>query len=373
MGRLYGPNGRPLVGPTGGLMYLNGPEGGTVEPPVGGGEAGEGGTSGSLVHGQPFFLTGTGFGTKSPATPDKYDDFSGGATGETVTNGWTATSNCTAQDGPHNNLDIPIYADDPVRGQSALAAQCRFHDLSGSSHYTSASQIKFTLNTSAASFYLDAYMQLKNVTGTNETMQNFKWLAVLYNGNNSRLLYQQNFGVDCNVVGDSSLLAGSYDYRFPGAGGLLPQYVDTWIHIQMLGRMDSTRDANDGILKFWVDHTLLLNLTNFRYRGSGWPEGSGLFDAVEVGQYRTPSNETDECTTNWANVYFDTSWARLELGNDAVYDDCTIREIQKPLTWGTTALSFTVNKGALSAGAVHLFVFDSTGAQVGDSTPLVMT
>lgn len=66
------------------------------------------------------------------------------------------------------------------------------------------------------------------------------------------------------------------------------------------------------------------------------------------------------------------SRARVEIGNDSVWQNCTHREIQIPLTWSDTVTTFTVNQGSFSVGDnLYLFVVDS-GGNVSNGFPITM-
>jgi hypothetical protein len=61
------------------------------------------------------------------------------------------------------------------------------------------------------------------------------------------------------------------------------------------------------------------------------------------------------------DAYYDTSLARVELGNNAVYDACTHRELQPLTAWTSTEVSFESNWGSFTGGTAYLFVVDANG------------
>ena len=62
------------------------------------------------------------------------------------------------------------------------------------------------------------------------------------------------------------------------------------------------------------------------------------------------------CFTFWDHVYFDTSFMRVELGNNAVYASCTKRVIQIPTSWSDTSIGVEVNIGTFGI-EVDLYAF----------------
>ena len=53
---------------------------------------------------------------------------------------------------------------------------------------------------------------------------------------------------------------------------------------------------------------------------------------------------------------------RVEIGNNAVFENCTHREIQPALTWSDTGITGTFNRGSFEVGdTVYFFVVDENG------------
>jgi len=65
----------------------------------------------------------------------------------------------------------------------------------------------------------------------------------------------------------------------------------------------------------------------------------------------------------WDEVYIDITRARIEIGNESSFANCTHREIQIPYgTWVDGSLTFTFNVGTFTAGqTAYIFVIDSSG------------
>jgi len=63
------------------------------------------------------------------------------------------------------------------------------------------------------------------------------------------------------------------------------------------------------------------------------------------------------------NVYIDNgTWAHIELGNNADYDSCTVREVQIPTAWSDSSITIKVNQGNFNKGeAAFLYVVDDNG------------
>ncbi|OGF43089.1 hypothetical protein A2303_04140 [Candidatus Falkowbacteria bacterium RIFOXYB2_FULL_47_14] len=90
-------------------------------------------------------------------------------------------------------------------------------------------------------------------------------------------------------------------------------------------------------------------------------------DQIRIGHYfdvsdRDGCNPSDTSVVYTDNVYIDTTWARVELGNASTYAASTHREIQIPSAWSANSITATVNPGSFTSGqAVYLFVIDANG------------
>jgi hypothetical protein len=65
----------------------------------------------------------------------------------------------------------------------------------------------------------------------------------------------------------------------------------------------------------------------------------------------------------FADLYMDTTLARVVIGDNGSYDSCTKREIQIPVTWSDSSLSVKMNYGSFADGdQAYLFVVDESGS-----------
>jgi len=61
-------------------------------------------------------------------------------------------------------------------------------------------------------------------------------------------------------------------------------------------------------------------------------------------------------------LYVDTTWSRVMLGNSKTLASCSILEPQIPSAWSTSEITVTINLGGLSGSKAYLYVFDSNNA-----------
>ncbi len=78
----------------------------------------------------------------------------------------------------------------------------------------------------------------------------------------------------------------------------------------------------------------------------------------KVFSYRWPSSTTKMFLDG---IYMDNSFARIEIGDNSVYANCTHREIQVATSWSDGQIDFAFNQGSLPNGQAYLFVIDENG------------
>jgi len=88
---------------------------------------------------------------------------------------------------------------------------------------------------------------------------------------------------------------------------------------------------------------------------------------ISVGGYARPTIGWPDApyTDNFryfADIYIDTTWQRVVIGDNQTYTNCTKREVQIPTAWATGEIAITVNQASFSSGTAYLFVVDSDGS-----------
>jgi len=117
---------------------------------------------------------------------------------------------------------------------------------------------------------------------------------------------------------------------------------------------EGTPNGNDGTIKIWHDNILVVDRTTTILLDT-----SNVFRGIRFGEYIGGGGLT--ATNYFDDIYVDNSWARVEIGDDPDYEDCSHREIQIPTDWSNSSIDIDFNKGSFSSGTVYLFVIDSSG------------
>lgn len=147
-----------------------------------------------------------------------------------------------------------------------------------------------------------------------------------------------------------------------GSTAMLNPMGGTWSKVEVLLTVSS---GTDGLVQITENGS-----TRLTYRGST-DNMTGTTRTFGVGGYaRSPSPNNFRYYTD---VYFDTSWARVVLGNASTFAACTMRELQVPTTWSSGSITVTTNLGAFKDGqTAYLYVIDSNGNANAQGFPVVL-
>jgi len=310
------------------------------------------GVVGPVAHGRSISIGGVGFGTKPTAAPLKYDDFQNLSLGQVVqANGWE-----------HNGDGVdPVASDGNLRSGTPFTRNA--HCL-----WTSANQASNMVlrGLTWTRFYFDGWHYF-HVDGDPQP-QNIKpirWHTLNAGAPNMYLNFytpSTSDGIahgrdgtpalDSAWFGSSGSNGGISNNDWPGS-----QIYNCWTHFQIIGDIGTPGVAN-GTWIIYLNSRLRWNRPgNTAMIASGYP----TFPELYIGNYvRTDVHGT--CHAYWDSVYVDSSWARVELGDNATYANCRHREIQIPSAWGTSGITATVNRGSFPENrTAYLFVTNTAG------------
>lgn len=306
--------------------------------------------TGTLSQGSEITIAGSGFGT-GPTTQLIWDDFEGGADGTTIpaspevgtwnrnnTTGDTRYSNTQKHSGSlamratHSSAEAwqqfnvtfsdstYLYAsfwfwyDAPLATESGQMKLCQVHGYPGTGDFAPG-------------------VMLGGFSGT--------WFAsyISYEDNTSD--HQQNWYAD---------YPGEWDIN-----GDHPPTRQTWHHFEFIGKQSTPNTAN-GSIDARINGTSVYTQNNVMTRknsGSYW----NLIEFC-VGM----TNFTSNNDTYLDDVYVNNTWARVEIGDNATYGNCTRRDIMPTTAWSATSITADFNAGGLADDTTaYLFVVDADG------------
>jgi len=295
------------------------------------------GVSGTLSSGQTVTVNGSGFGSKPQAAPVLWDSFEGGANGSLIQGAAAAVGKWDTGAGSEN----PVYS----------TAKAHSGSKSAQNNFVNNYNSSLAKNMTFTRLYMDFWI---NADYLDQKSRNFKpWR--LYGDNDS---YQLDYVWLCdgNLMNRVQESAGFSQGDWGG-----PNYSDNqWMHIQLVYNESSPNVAN-GTVRHFINSQVAGNDS-----GAIMTEKTTAhFDQIRIGHYWDRA-AVDACPSNSGatvfvdDVYIDTSWARVELGNASTYSGSTHREVQVASAWADGSIAVKFNPGNFASGSTaYLFVTDA--------------
>lgn len=325
------------------------------------------GSSGTPSQGSQLTVTGSGFGTKSPVSPLKWDDFEAGAVGSTVGNGWYTWTNLTGHEPRYSNAK-------PRTGTKGT--KTAFQDFTNGAYN---STLGLT-NQNIRKVYLSGWYFITN--GGNET-RNYKMLALRtgppgdWNSPNIRMDQHPNdgWGNDgeiytgeeatpvCGGTGSADRIPAR-DYSIgPGL------YAGAWHRFEVW--IDTDSAGPNGVYTVWRDLKTWASISG-RILTKDCP-----FSNLYLSSYYTNDGVGSPepwAQIHWDELYVDTTRARVEICDTSSWTARTRCEVQLPTAWSGTSVTFTVNQGAFADGSTgYVYVVEPGGTVNANGQSIVFT
>jgi hypothetical protein len=300
-----------------------------------------------------YTISGSSFGTKSTANPFTYDNFEDGTGDTTATIGtWENVQ----------NFDITTASVRHVASTYNVGYNFKSNVTVGSWSLDSTVSEKWFVQ---YWFKLDSNWTWGTGTyGDGGFLSNIKMFRLSTVprdvGGQQETPTVATYGWSNEMVYTTSDIANNGGGAFNS--GYQEQFTKNVWHCLKFEYKESSLDTFDGILRIWLDGILILNASGFKTREDvnqfKHPELLGWYNSWE-----TDSKSVLPDTFYLDEIYIDTTWSRVEIGNNSVYSSCTHREIQIPTAWSDTEITVTVNQGSFGNGeSAYLFVIDSNGS-----------
>lgn len=299
------------------------------------------GISGELSHGTNISITGSGFGDEIPSIM-LWDDFEEGTPGETLdaapkTGTWDLNG-----------------------GTPAIYSSAYSHSGAQSSYGT----------TSAGSMYSQFGSPASGGMTDQYYYASFWFIYDYPDGGSGQTKFIQLWGTYQQGDYNPGVMSGGFSgtwwatYIALESGGILQEnYNDgepsqnQWHHAEMILRQ-GTPDAEDGSVTIKIDGDIEYHQDGVKTRelvGESWERLWFFYGFTNMGDGTSKYNALDD-------VYLADSWARVEIGDDSNYSQCTHREIQVPTSWSADSVQITANPGSFSPGdTAYVFVVDESG------------
>lgn len=307
-------------------------------------------------------ITGSGFGTAG-ATNITFDNFDDGA----VTT--------TAKVGTWQSVNGLTVAAEARHAGSGYAAYLNFDNTTNHGYLTGSNAIlsrdwfvQYWIKLSSFDWGIGTY------TSDSRFLSNIKFFRLWNPGAVSEnFVSAWNFALDEEALNLVEYVEGSPSY-YTG----LPKTAitaDTWHCLSFQWRDSSATGEADASFKAWLDGAIVEDRSGFIGRST-----ENLKRPFIIGLYNSWEPNTDLGETNRAPNHFYLSDAyaaptlsRVEIGNNAVYGNCTHREVQVPTAWSDTSITVTPQFGSFAEdSSVYMFVVDADGNVSSGYGPIVI-
>ena len=299
--------------------------------------------TGAVSDEETIVISGSSFGTKSPAAPLKYDDFASGTNGQSIS-GWD----------DYNGL--PKYSTTEIRYSGTKSAH---QDYSGSDTGAGIGLEGSSIPDGTTELYVSFW------TWTESWGNAARNVKIMSTGTFD--FSAQNFWetrIDCYPETSSGHLYAMNGTGCTGGGG----YSDDWgigdspiaDDSQWHRTTSYVRIGTSGYRDLWLDEDLLSSISG------GFTNNSCELKYLLIGHYWA---DADSNANRYVDeVYVDITPARVEICNQSSWsaahdgsgtDHC---EIQSPSAWSATSISVTFNQGSFNTeDTAYLYVVDSSG------------
>ena len=307
-------------------------------------------TSGTMADGETVTITGSGFGTKSPAAPLVYDDFEDGAADVTASAlgrvNWGGLEEQTV-------LDNVVYG-----GAYAV-------------HHT------YTSGEDVGNFWV-----LDNTLGDASKIYVYlvrRWDGTFDNAaTNMKILriYPAAGGLpDLVVTFHGTAILGGWGPAYNAAveacdNPIFPTGYQknnwpvsgTWYPEEYVVQFSSATDAADGTYTHYRTGTELVTASDVTTRCSGY---TAIPQKIYIDGYQGGTGFVGDVYED--SIYVDNTWARTMLCTGATWAARATCEIQPASAWSDTEVTVTINQGNFADDATaYLYVVDADGAANAD-------
>jgi hypothetical protein len=368
------------------------------------------GVSGTVAHGNPLTITGTGFGAKTSAAPLWWDNASGASEGLAVpsTGEMTWVTSTLTGTNKHYNSVAPtavtqfsgvqnIKYRSSYRGVSPphsrtsyfmTGAHAEQFNCAGG-QWNNGMDVGVTIGDTSrhTEWYVSYYLRLDDNWASPNGTENYKYVnwdqcaprTTMYCGSPCYSVMMScacstgggikrsapacneayiNGPSQCDVLGSGcpSMSGPTCGYPVITHNYDKPNPKYSWV------KMEHILDWDGNYYKETVNRVTLLDtslyggcsVTTAKTTPGSVTVGGFFKSGVDCGSGQHHYN--DDNYRYFADLYVDTTLARVELCDAATYSGSTVCEPQIPSSWSTTSIGVTVNSGAIPDGTGYLYV-----------------
>lgn len=285
--------------------------------------------SGTISSGQSVAIAGSNFLSKSPAAPSMWANFEEGSVDETD----LCTGNLSNQIVTITQVKTASNSLYAVRG--APTGSTPFIGVSDSNNPTVYIFVKR---------YYDDADWWSNCTGGGENFKTLRFWPAPHSGY-PNFIIQDAFG-QMNYASEMTQGTAKLSDTYPP--------VQQW-NIEEYEADQGTLDTSDASIKVWYNG---VDGGDKTFQGKTTDNPTNWGDFLVQGQN---SNCDNSNYMYFDDLYIDTTWSRVMIGNASTFSNSTHKEIQIPTAWATGEITVVVNTGSFENGQAWLYVVDSNG------------
>ncbi len=314
--------------------------------------------TGDLVDGEDIVIAGT-FTAKTTAAPMKHETWDSGSNGQDVdvfdsgwigytstavldnSQAWNGTLSAANEEG-EDGAFLSNYL--TFSGQTVVYYSYRFrYDVTDP---TTLTQVKLGRIGNDTTFGRTGQDPNPYAGGATQALSGFRE----FDGYAMQCLIDWNsnyFQDEYNANDEFSPWYFSGESGFPTAG--------SWHRVEQYHQLSVPAGTANGESKAWIDYINLYSRETATTRGSGmtWDINCVLLGTMSGNDSATNMDLYVD------DVYVDNTYQRVELGNNAVFANCTKRKLLIPSVWATDEITATVSTINFSSGeTAYLFVVD---------------
>lgn len=325
------------------------------------------GVSGTVSNGQSIVIAGSGFGTKSTAQPQVWDNFEGGTVGQNLGAYTPAGALGGAWEAYNESGTLPVYS--TTRAHSGTKSMQ--HAIAGTGS-------KFTTygksGLGATEVYYSVWWRWDIIAGSNTSTP----IVKLYRMNSTPGFYSTttsrpaiwgtmrpsmnngavtSVGLDAEAIRDDSSAVETYDVHATGSKD------GAWHRAEIYWKLSSPAGTSNGVFQIWEDGTLRVDQQNIVTRANDTLAAKTIDNFLLPGMVDSTGLTSD---VNWYwysdDAYVDKTLQRVEICSGSTWASRGTCEIQPPSSWADTSSAVTVNQGAFAdSSSQYLYVVDAAG------------
>jgi hypothetical protein len=309
--------------------------------------------SGTFIHSKIVTITGSSFGTKSPAKPLVWIDFEGGSL--------SANSSLSASPDSYSAENITLASNTNPHSRSTYSA----YGVNFVNGVKTSSRLGGLLGGASKVFF---FARQKSEPGFFSSISNTKYIWLWPESSedtiDTRITYA-NYSNPHDPNWPSSGFAVQWTFGTPGGTATWKDSTcdkGQWC-ISEFQDSKGDIDVANGTLKYWLNGARRVNQSNVMNRTTKYP---AMYKRIEYATYYAISvpgtNPPNNGKYYFDDMYIDSTWARVMIGNAPTFDACTHREPLIPTAWSSSSITAYFNQGSFPNGQpVYVFVVDADG------------